>query len=91
MGYSPWGLKESNMTEQLTLSLFTSVSLYFVAQREVYPGASTAAKGPMSHPQYHLLSSETDSKQDLMPRAPAAWANTVPAVALASQTPLDQP
>ena len=22
MGYSPWGHKESNMTEQLTLSLF---------------------------------------------------------------------
>ena len=92
MGYSPWGLKESNGTERLTFSLFTSVSLYFVAQKAVCPGASTAAKGPRSQPQYHfLLSSWTDSKQDLTSRAAEAWANTVPAVALASQTPLDQP
>ena len=34
------------------LSYFLShiVSLYFVAQGEVYPGASTAAKGPRSQP-----------------------------------------
>ena len=25
MGYSPWGLKELDMTERLTLSLWTSV------------------------------------------------------------------
>ena len=32
VGYSPWGCKESSMTEQLTLSLFTSHSLTLAAR-----------------------------------------------------------
>ena len=58
MGYSPWGLKESNMTKRLTFSLFTSVSLYFVAQSGVsrckHCSKGSQVPAPESLPFFHL-------------------------------------
>ena len=55
MGYSPWGLKESNMTKRLHFH-FSLQFLCILLLRAVCPGASTAAKGPRSQPQNHFLS-----------------------------------
>ena len=48
MGYSPWGRKESDTTEQLTLSLFTFPQLQ-------WPGPRTGvSRGGEDAPDCHL-------------------------------------
>ena len=55
MGYSPWGCKESDTTEQLTLSLHLSTLIGFGVENKTISGYLSSQEGPWTLWKRHLL------------------------------------
>ena len=80
MGYSPWGLKESDMTERLThtTSLQPPITLPSLPRLSIVPGLSCSGLGPAYPPTHSgscnwaLLLHHNVSSITTYPRGPAA-------------------